>query len=68
MEIIHVFQEDETSDRRAHMEDWFGHEPPSGKPEDAVCACGARMVPLNRLGTVSGVYHQQHWSPWKELL
>lgn len=67
MMIVHVFQENDRHDQDGHLEDWFGHEPPSGDPEDAVCACGARMVYLDKKGTVAGVYHHKHWSPWKEL-
>lgn len=67
MQVVHVFQEDDPHDQAGHLDDWFGHEPPSGKPREAVCACGARMVPLDKYGTVVGVYHSQMWSPWKEL-
>jgi hypothetical protein len=67
MEVVHVFQENDPHDRQGHMDDWFGHEPPSGRPKDAVCACGARMIPLSKDGAVVGVYHHQHWSPWKDL-
>tara|TARA_R110000868_G_scaffold44558_1_gene148636 strand:+ start:1022 stop:1228 length:207 start_codon:yes stop_codon:yes gene_type:complete len=67
MVIVHVFQENSQHDQDGHMEDWFGNEPPSGEPDDAVCACGARMVYLDKKATVAGVYHYQHWSPWKEL-
>jgi len=67
MQLLHVFQEDDEHDRQGHMDDWFGHEPPSGKPRSAVCACGARIVYLDKNGTVGAVYHHRHWSPWKEL-
>lgn len=67
MEVVHVFQESDPHDQAGHLEDWFGHEPPSGKPRDAVCACGARLVYLDKQHTVAGVYHHQYWSPWKEL-
>lgn len=63
MDIVHVFQEDGERERQGHLEEWFGCEPPSGKPVDAVCACGARMTILNKEGTVAGVYHQLFWTP-----
>lgn len=64
VKVVHVFVEEEDTDRRGHMVDWFGNIPISGMPVDAACLCGARMVPLNKQGSVVGVYHCRHWPMW----
>jgi hypothetical protein len=67
MDIVHVFQEEDRESQDGHLEDWFGHEPPDNTPPDAVCACGARLVRLNKAGTSGGVWHRRLWSPWADL-
>lgn len=67
MMIVHVFLEDDVHDQQGHMDDWFGAEPPSGNPPEAVCACGAHLFILDDKRKVAGCYHRQRWSPWKEL-
>ena len=62
--VIHVFVEDEDEDRRGHMVEWFGNMPDTDMPDDAACLCGARMIPLNKQGSVVGLYHCRHWPMW----
>lgn len=66
MQIVHVFEEEKPTGRRAHMKAYFGITPADGdkyNPETGsyvICYCGGRFVPLaveNGECTVAGVWH-----------
>jgi hypothetical protein len=54
MDVMHAFQEERMSSRKAHLKYFFGvipgdddqYEPENGSY--VVCYCGARLVPLSR--------------------
>lgn len=59
MQILHVFQEDDTVLQIQHVKNWFQAPLAEHKDKDVVCRCGGRRYNLSP--DIMAVWHMRHW-------